>query len=252
MKKLILFISLVFVSFTISAQSSITLKNNADGSFVTNSSIIELSTTVGGLADENDFTITNVSGSSKDYHIRRIDDKLHVVNYSTGDSAIAYFCFGTQCYPETTTLTPSPTAITPAGTQALKTYLQEASTLGYSSIRYQIFDANNTSDMFTFTLSYNTALSVKENSGLFSSVSNVFPNPANNSANIKLLSSVNIKSAEVKITNTLGTVVYSNNTELNSGENTVHLNTENLPSGIYFSTIVYGKNKIVKKFTVNK
>lgn len=248
MKKLLLLIPSFLFSLTLSAQTSIAI-TDPDGLPVANAALFEAATTVGGLPDEFDFTIKNTSGSTKNYDILRIDNML---NKTSMDTASAYFCFGTACYPASTTITPTPYTLAPNGTQSLKTYLQEASVQGYSSVTYKVVNAANSSDMMYFTISYNSALSVNENSALFSSVSNVYPNPANYSAHIKLKSSVNIKNAEVKIINTLGTIISSSNTELNIGENTVNMNTENLPSGIYFGTISYGKNKIIKKFTVNK
>jgi hypothetical protein len=250
MKKLLLLFSALSISSIVNAQS-ISLTKNSDGSTVTNSSTLSVVSTVGGLPDENDYTVKNIGSTTKKILVKRTDLILNKINAATGDSALAYFCFGIACYPETVFISDT-ILFAPNDTKTLKTYMQEASALGYSLVKYQVYDANNTSDIISFTLSYNTALSVKENADLFTSVSNVYPNPSNVSATIKLQSSVNIKSAEVKITNTLGATVYLNTTELSIGENTVRLNTENLPSGIYFSTISYGKNKIIKKFVVNK
>ena len=240
MKKFLLLISSLTISLSFNAQTSITI-TDSNGLPVANSTTIEATTTTGGLADENDFTIKNSSGISNDYNISRIDNVLST------DSTSAYFCFGTSCFPASTTITPTPYTLAANGTQSLKTYLQEGGAIGYSSVTYKVVNVANSNDAVVFTLSYNTALSVKENSDLFSSVSYVYPNPASHSAHIKLHSSANVKNAELKIINTLGTVVSTTYTELNTGENTVNYNTENLPSGMYFSTISYGKNKIVKK-----
>lgn len=250
MKKLLLLIFCLSACLCMNGQSLVTVTNSSDGSVLSNSTTIYVTTTVGGLADELDFSIKNISGVSKDFLIRRIDIALNKI--SSSDSAEAYFCFGTSCFPSTTTITPTPFTIASNGAQSLKTYLQEASMQGYSSVKYQIIDASNSNTIFTFTMVYNSALSVKENVDLFSSVSNVYPNPANQNANLKIHSTSNTKNAVVSITNTLGTTMYSNNIELNAGENTIRLTTENLPSGIYFTTITSGKNKIIKKFVINK
>ncbi|MBC7696069.1 MAG: T9SS type A sorting domain-containing protein [Burkholderiales bacterium] len=249
MKKLLLFISSLTFVLTNYAQSSISITDNG-GMPIANNATIAAVTTVGGLPDENDFTLKNISSTSKDYNIIRIDNKLTKI--SSSDSAEAYFCFGTACFPATTTITPTPYTFASNGTGSLKTYLQEASVQGYSSVTYKVVNATNSSDVISFTIQYNSALSVKENGDLFSSVSNVYPNPAIYNAHIKIQSSANVKSAEVKVINTLGTVVLSNSTDLNIGENTINIHTENLPAGIYFSTISYGKNKVVKKFTIYK
>lgn len=248
MKKLLLLIPALLYSLTFSAQNTIAI-TDIDGLPVANGALFEASTTVGGLPDQYDFTIKNISGTTNNYNIIRIDNAL---NKSSVDTASAYFCFGAACFPATTTITPTPYTLASNGTQALKMYLQEASVQGYSSVTYKVLNAADNNDMMYFTMSYNSPLSVHENSVVFMSVSNIYPNPVNHNAHIKLKSSVNIKSAEVKIINTLGTVVSSTHAELNIGENTVNMDAENLPSGIYFCTISSGKNKIVKKFIVNK
>jgi len=84
------------------------------------------------------------------------------------------------------------------------------------------------------------------------SISDVYPNPSANKAQITVNSKVNTNNASVSITNALGSIISVKNIELSAGKNNIHLDSENLNSGIYFATISSGNNKIVKKFTVNK
>lgn len=250
MKKIYLLIFVLCASTFLNAQNSISVTNNSTGAMLSNSTTVYVSTTVGGLPDEADFIIKNTSSGSLNYLVRRIDVLLHKV--SASDSAEAYFCFGTACFPATTTITPTAVSIGSNGTLSLKTYLQEASVVGLSTVKYQVYNAANMSDAFTFTVMYNSPLSVKENVDLFTVSSTIYPNPVNHVANIKIQASSNIKNTTVSLVNTLGTVVYSNTSDLTLGENIIRIDTDNFPSGIYFATIASGKTQSVKKFIINK
>lgn len=250
MKKHILSISILLVAFMAKAQTSITVTDVITSAVISNSATIFATTTVGGIPDEKDFTVKNTSGGTISYHVRRTDILLNKI--SAADSAEAYFCFGVSCFPATTTITPTSIAIPSNGTQSLKTYLQEATISGLSKVKYQIFNASNVNDIFTFTIFYNSPLKVKENVDVLESVSDVFPNPSINKAQIVINSNVNTSNVIITITNALGSTVSSKNTELYNGKNAILLDTENLNSGIYFATISSNNTKIVKKFTINK
>lgn len=249
MKKLLLIISSLCV-FGAKAQS-FEVYDGSNGTIIANNQIISEDITAGNSSHLYVY-IKNTSANNVSYGIKRIDQVLN-------PGAAAYFCFGSlgTCFPpSTTTVSPTDYLNVNAGASSANQQLyfdEDLSTQGYSEIVYELYNVNNPSDKFTLTLKFNSILSgVKENSSLFGNVSNVYPNPSTHVAHIKLQSSSIVKNAAIGITNSLGTVVYSNTANLNVGENTVRLETENLPSGIYFATITSGKNKIVKKFIVNK
>lgn len=249
MKKLLLIIS-SFCVFGVKAQS-FEMYDGSGGAMITNNQIITEDVLVGGQSHIYVY-IKNTSSSSTTYAIRRTDQVLN-------SGSEAYFCFGSlgTCFPpSSTTVTPTDYLTVDAGASSGNQQLyfdENGPNQGYSEIIYEFFNVNNTSDKITFTFRFNPLLSgIKENSALFSSVSSVYPNPSNNNAHIKLHSTANIKNASVSILNSLGSTVSSNTTALNLGDNTVRLDTESLPSGIYFATISAGKTKIVKKFVVNK
>ena len=251
MKKFILLIFSISVSLTINAQSSIMITNDSDGSVLSNSTIIYSATTIGGVADHVYFTAKNISTGSKNYHVRRTDLTLHKI--SSSDSAVAYFCFGTTCFPATTTITPSPRTIASNVTESLKTYIEEATTQGYSSVKYEIFDSANPSDLFSFIIKYNDpTASIKTNSSLLSNVSEVFPNPSSSKASINITALVDFNMASISVINALGSVVLSKTIDLSIGKNTIDLDFQNLISGLYFVTISNNNSKITKKFTINK
>lgn len=249
MKKLLLLISSLCV-FGAKAQS-FEVYDGSSGTIITNNQIISEDITAGGNTHLYIY-VKNTSANNVSYGIKRVDQAIN-------PGASAYFCFGSlgTCFPPSTTSVSATDYLNVnAGASSSNQQLyfdEDLSTQGYSEIVYELYNVNNPSDKFTFTLKYNSILAgIKENHSLFGNISNVFPNPSNHVAHIKLQSSATVKNAVVGITNSLGTEVYSNNITLNVGDNTVRLETENLPSGIYFATITSGKNKIVKKFIVNK
>jgi hypothetical protein len=256
MKKLILIASTLFItSSLLTAQSSVIVNDFSNGQVsIANNSILSL-TTLSGDHLTTEINVKNTSNTTKVYKLKRTDEILN-------PGASAYFCVGGgNCYTPATTIAPLSVTLTANGTSGDDLYsqslmylldLEEATNPGISHIKYEIYDVNNPSDLFTFTIYYNDAVSVKENSQLFASISNVYPNPSINSANINLVSAEFLDNATLSITNSLGAIVSSKKIDLVAGKNTVTINSEFLVSGIYFVTISSNKNKIVKKFTVNK
>lgn len=250
MKKLLLIILVLFTGLsTINSQTSIELGNNSSGGLILNNSFISEDVATGGQSHVY-IQLKNVSTSSKTYALKRTDVILN-------PGADAYFCFGGQCFPTTTTMTPVSSYVTLNAGQSdtpQSLYYDENVAAGYSEIRYELFDVNNPSDALVFTFKFNPLLaSVKSNASLFSSISNVYPNPSVNKAHININSTAYINGADVIITNALGSVVSSKNIDLFVGKNALLIDSENLPSGIYHVTISSSNNtKVVKKFIVNK
>lgn len=253
MKKILLIASTLFLgAVSMKAQSSLSVIDVNNGmTSVSDNAVIQYTTA------SNDHLTTeidaqNISSTTKYYKLKRIDVSLN-------PGASAYFCVGgANCYAPTTTLSPLTMTLTPNQKLSdqnlgLLLDLEESSTPGFSSIKYEIINVNDANDVFTFWLNYNDDLtSVKESSNLFSSISNVFPNPAVNKASINVTASSVINNVSVTIINSLGSVVSNKNTHLIAGKNTINIETESLPSGIYFATVSSGNTKTVKKFTINK
>ncbi len=253
MKRLLLIASTLFMgSFQMMAQSSLAVTdvNNGMASVVDNSNISYTIAALGHLTSEID--AKNTSASTKYYKLKRFDDVLN-------SGASAYFCVGgANCYPPTVFTSPITMTLTPNQTLSSQSLsllldLEEGTTSGYSSIRYQIYNINDVNDVFTFTLKYNeTATSVKETASLFSSVSSIYPNPSVSKAHINITSIEAIENVTLSVTNSLGSVVSTKQIDLTVGKNTIGIDSEALSSGIYFATITSNNTKIVKKFTVNK
>jgi hypothetical protein len=249
MRKILLIISSLFIGFSnANSQTSIQLSNNSAGGIILNNDIIYEDVTTGGQSHIY-IALKNIGSSQKTFALKRTDVVLNA-------GADAYFCFGGQCFPTTTTMTPADSYVTLDPDQLdtpQSLYYDENMTEGYSEIKYELFDVNNTSDLLTFTFKFNPLLaSVKNNTSLLSSISEIYPNPSINNAQITLNSKVNTKEATINITNSLGAIVSTKNIPLSVGKNVINLNFDNLSSGIYFATISYMNTKNTKKFTINK
>ncbi len=279
MKKFILLASTLFIGSVglmaqVSPYSSLLVTNVSNGNSVITDQMIIYATVPGTIAagatpslatNQIDINIRNISTSTKTYKMRMYYDLRHAV--ALGDSSSPYFCFGGQCYQPNTmlsakieTLTANQDAATSAtvtpnpGTgHPISVHYDEASIAGASSIRYKIYDiANPSGDFMSFTVKYNDAVSIKNNTSIFSYISDVFPNPSSTRASLVVNAQSDLNNVTVSITNTLGSVVSSKNVELYLGKNTVSLEVDALSSGIYFATISSGNYKTVKKFTINK
>lgn len=226
--------------------AQITVSDTDDGSAIPNGSTYYRSTTAGNT-DEIHFEFKNTSSAAKNYHVKRYD--LLVNKLSSTDLAEPYYCTGLNCYPSTTTITPNPIALGAGNTEALKIYLSEASVAGKSTIKYEIYDANNPTDATAFTIVYNNPLSVKSIDHVVA-VSDVYPNPVSSKGFINLNSEATLD-GQMTVVNSIGSVVYSKNIEIAQGKNTISLETENLASGVYFVTLQARNQHIVKKFFIN-
>lgn len=252
MKKIYLLGLFTIAGLVLNAQSSlqVTDVNNGMASVSNNSTIYYTTNANDHLTTEID--AKNATASTKYYKLKRTDNVLN-------SGASAYFCVGgANCYPPNVTVSPLTMTLTANQTLSSQSLsllldLEEAPAPGYSSISYQIYNINDANDVFNFTLKYNdSSTGVKESSSLFSSVSNVYPNPSVNKAYITMTSAFDVNNVSVTVMNSLGAIVYTKNTSLSSGKNVVALDVDNLVSGLYFATISTGNTKITRKFTINK
>jgi hypothetical protein len=257
MKKLLLIItSIVIINLSGSyAQSTLLVTDVSNGNtIITNGMVISRNVAAFGL-DQLDINIKNISSGTHSYKMRMFYDQRNIV--APGDSSNPYFCFGSLCYTpnvftstKTQSLTPNQDA---AGVgNPISVHYDEASSAGVSIIRYRIFETSNaSSDMIEFTVNYNSVTAIKNNGSLFANVSEVSPNPSNSNAFVTV-NAISANSALVTVANALGSVVSTKTTSLLSGRNTISLDVDNLPTGMYFMTITSGNSKIVKKFIINK
>jgi hypothetical protein len=77
------------------------------------------------------------------------------------------------------------------------------------------------------------------------------PNPFSDKTEI-LFNAEEIGSAEFKIYNMIGKVVYKSSLKVERGTNKIEVNAKEFESGIYFYSIVYGGNVLTRKMVVSK
>ncbi|MBK7666478.1 MAG: T9SS type A sorting domain-containing protein [Sphingobacteriaceae bacterium] len=200
--------------------------------------------------------IVNAQSPSLDtntYSVIRTDVVLN-------SGAAANFCFGDlgTCYASFVYEADEFSVLAPGGAvvpgKQLVTDLVEGSSIGYSEIYYKLFNVatgKTSSDTLSFTIKYNQLLSVNENATVLESVSNIYPNPSTNNANINVVLTDEAP-VKIQVFNSLGSLVY-NSTEQNlNGKNKLAVDCSNFHSGLYFITVTAGNSKVTKRLVVNK
>lgn len=268
MKKIFTFLSLISISFGLKAQSSLNvwqLNPSATNTVavINNGDTLYFSTTASTLKKVLIKFQNKSSANTYTYSVRRKDLVLNA-------GASAYFCFGDvgTCFPANTTSPLSPfdyTVLSPGQSTTtlninsadnnLSTDLLEGSNVGYSFIKYKLFNVatgENGADTLTFYMKYNQAMSVNENSSILESVGNVFPNPASTNSTI-LVSLKQETPVKVQIFNTLGAVVYNGmDQKLAQGKHKILFDCSSLNPGVYFVTVNAGLEKVTKRMVINK
>ncbi|MBL7921173.1 MAG: T9SS type A sorting domain-containing protein [Bacteroidia bacterium] len=254
MKKLILLLSVVFVTNQTKAQSSILLTNNGTATTLAPNSVI-YETTQASSNTKVTIDVKNTSGSTKSYIAKRYDVLLHATNTST---AVAYFCIAGSCYGPPTIVSPDPLVLNSMQSaselqgpyQMLVGDLDEAETVGESHVKYTFQNTNDANDSVQISVKYNaTPAGIKKNS-VAANILNIIPNPAANNFNLQFTSDVSV-SSEIVIQNAVGQVVLSKNYQVNVGKNDVWLDISNLSKGIYFLNLNTGNSTSTKKLVIN-
>lgn len=244
-----------FLCFKVFSQSSITLTQLAPSATISANTTVVATTTVGATTTI-DFDVTNNSTATKSYIVKRYDIILNSVA-STSTIADAYFCFAGNCYPSTTTvsavitLTANQSASqVSGGYNILTTDLYEASSVGYSLIKYSVINTANTNDSLQFSLKYdNSATSIAELNNNSLSAFDLFPNPATDVTVLKVNSQKSMD-AKVIIYNALGAIVSEKPVTILEGKNKIEVNVSDLSAGVYFTQIKMGSGIVTKKLIV--
>ncbi len=179
-----------------------------------------------------------------------------------------YFCFGNNCFGSSVN-TPGPadyTILLPSGqtntifpladnsvdnNQPFSIDLDEGSVIGSYLVKYKVFNVANLNDTLSFFISYNPTLGVKtinDNSGMNF---DIYPNPANTEAIIRIVSS-NSNTVGLKLTNAIGQSIFCQKNKLELGANKISLDCKNLSSGIYFLTLETETGSVSKKLMISK
>ncbi len=257
MKKSLLIIASFFCLKGFS-QSSILLTNvtNTASPIVLSPNGIVSATTAAASPKKIDFDVKNTSPATKTYHVKRYDIVLNAVA-STSTIADAYFCFGGNCYGSNVTLSLQSLTLTPGQSASelqgsynmLTADLDEASAVGYSFIKYTVFNTANVSDSVQISIKYNAPAGVSELNNNALSSFEIFPNPATELTFLKV-NSQKAMDAKVIVYNALGAIVSEQPVIISEGKNKLEISVNDLSSGVYFAQIRMENGAVTKKLVV--
>ncbi len=248
MKKLSTFF-LAFISITYAYAQSFELRDTI-GNVVTNQTINV--TNLGGdiySVFDAEISVKNISATAKQVKCKR------VILTAPPAAMTNYFCW-TLCYGPNTNVSPTPENINANATNTkFKGYLNPNGVVGSASIRYVFYDTNNTTDSAYITVNYNvtSTSSLININKLSAAVSNVYPNPSNGNAFVKIndQSAFYGKTVAIKIYNMLGKEMGVKTTTAMPEIIAIN-NIADLPSGIYFLTmLVDSKTITTKRFAID-
>ena len=269
MKKIFTLISIALSTFAFGQSFSLYKMNNTLTSTLnTISNGYELEdVTVANSQTKAKIKIINNGASTLTLAVSRtvIFQSPNLVLDGSTTTPYTYFCFGNTCFPSNiSSVTPTDyTILGPAGAtstpfdntkdngQPFEIYFEEANTLGKYFISYRVYNVNNPNDELTFRYIYNDFAGINENSKTITDISNIYPNPAVNLANI----SINLTEetpVKIQVYNSLGVMIRNDIENKPSGKNKLGIDCSNYNSGLYFVSVTAGNSKITKKIIVNK
>lgn len=256
MKKIITACLSLLSIITVAQNSFIVIQKNTSNT-ITPNTILDVVTTPTDLTTVT-LDVQNISGTTNMYNVKRYDMQLHRVNAT--DTAEARFCFAGQCYMAGTfigltslTLAPSQNTSTLGDYFSLDCDLVDATVIGYSLVKYKIYNENVAADSMIVTIRYNKALQfvgINEQKNTISAI-HVVPNPAKDLANLSVVSPQN-QTAKLSIINALGQTVQSQSIVLTAGKNNVPLALDDLSSGVYYVIVDSGTDSITRKLIITK
>lgn len=161
-----------------------------------------------------------------------------------------YFCW-VSCYGPSVNQSPAADTIEMSPNELVTVfhgYLNPNGLEGTCTIAYTFFDKNDPNDSATVNVKFISTLTGIADINKSINVSEVFPNPTNGNAFIKINNPNNFngKKTTLKVYNVLGKEVASQN--IVSATETIAINNiANLPSGVYFVTVYSDSKKLTTK-----
>ena len=165
------------------------------------------------------------------------------------------FCLGVACYPPTVDSCGDDVyEFVPAGgaseQKQFKITYNTYELLGIAMVKYNAYNKDNPADSVNIYVKYFAyPEGIAEEAMHGGSISEIYPNPASNSVTLDYQFTNEVRSAQVRVSNLLGSVVKESELQVNS--NKAKLDISNLENGIYFySVIVNGDVYKTKKLIV--
>ena len=167
------------------------------------------------------------------------------------DSTSSYFCWG-ECFDDDVVESPDSILIPSGGSSADDAfsghYLPKGK-IGTSVVEYMFYNMDNEEEYVKVLVNYwASPESIDEGIMSGGSISDIYPNPASNFVNLDYQLTPQVKTAEIRIVNLLGTLVTEAVIERNGNKLTIDVSQ--LKKGIYFYTLlinggVYQTQKLI-------
>jgi hypothetical protein len=132
----------------------------------------------------------------------------------------------------------------PAGTYRLGVWVDSNGDVSES-------DENNNAGLLAGNINYSPSASGIETSPVAIGMVTVFPNPANENATVNFTLTENAP-VSLKIYDMAGNLVsvVADKEQMMSGDYSMHVETENLSSGVYFMTLSTGDGSVTRRLTI--
>jgi hypothetical protein len=254
MKK-ILILSFALGTLNISSQTSIAMFHKHTTNQIAPGAVLTTMASPGDLLTVT-VDIKNIGSVKNSYDVKRYD--ILINKAGPGDTAVAYFCFGGQCYDSGTMksalsleLDPGQSSVvSQTESYSLDADFTEATVKGLSYIKYTFYNTNNVNDSVQFSLRYNdpAAVAVKEQSKKITRF-DIYPNPAKDVTAISVQSSFSQVST-LTIFNSIGELVIEKEMPLAEGKNSIAVNVQGLSAGIYIAQLKEGSSVTSKKLII--
>jgi hypothetical protein len=254
MKKLLL-LSLALGTLYVSSQTSIAMYQKHTTNQIAPGAVLTVGSAPGDLLTVT-VDIKNISTVKHSYDVKRYDIKINKAG--PGDTAVAYFCFGGQCYDSGTMksslsldLDPGQSSVvSQTESYSLDADFTEASVKGLSVIKYTFYNTNNVNDSVQFSLRYNdaAAVGVKEQAKKITRF-DIYPNPANDLTAISVQAAFSHVST-LTVFNSIGELVIEKEMALVEGKNSIVVNVQGLSAGIYIAQLKEGSSVTSKKLII--
>lgn len=239
MKKYLLLFCLTCIAALITYSQSLQLSDST-GPIANNTTILKY----GLPSAEGIVSFVFVKNTTAD----SISVKVKKVELMALHSTENVFCWG-LCFAPEVFVSPDPIVIYAGRTDSLNFsgHYTPNGVIGISTIRYVFFDADNPSDTVCVNIDFSTyPQGINDLSNV--TLSNAFPNPANNAVSFSYSVPQN-SLAKVIIRNVLGSIVKEVGITNNSGK--LSLNTSEFVDGVYFYTfLVNGNSQVTKKLVI--
>ena len=239
MKRIITSLVLLSAAFAGFSQSVVLLDTNKN---VVSNSIIDV-TVAPGATVVTEVLISNSSGAAKTYQCRR-------AIFTMAADDLTQFCFGGSCYGYTTNISTQTLTVASHDTIDFVNYGFDCTfAAGASNIMrvvyYRFEDPNNAADSAYFIVRYNVLMGINDAAKTASAVSQAWPNPAGATVNINYSAGSDTQKAKIVLYDVVGKEI--NTISLNDKQGTARLATADMPSGIYFYSLIADDKLIATK-----